>query len=174
MTCSSAIIWCTENSVSNKECGVHAFPSLIHPFLEWRSLDCLRPAGKRLVCWSKSLRNISYIHLYRIVGWPIGNRPQWYIISRGQSYKYWVTLFKSFKLVLIFKKCVGLCLHVSFISVNIWKASLIISKCSDRTSLLFQWGRKDKVFKELYKDNQFLIEIKWEKREAFKSKMKRK
>lgn len=42
-----------ENGGDHKECGIHAFPSLIHLFLEWRSLDCLCLTRQRLVCWSK-------------------------------------------------------------------------------------------------------------------------
>ena len=42
-----------ENGGDHKECGVHAFSSLIHLFRKWRSLDHLCLAHKRLVCWSK-------------------------------------------------------------------------------------------------------------------------
>ena len=42
-----------ENGGDHKECGVHAFSSLIHLFRKWSSLDHLCLAHKRLVCWSK-------------------------------------------------------------------------------------------------------------------------
>jgi hypothetical protein len=52
-----------ENGGDHKECGVHAFSSLIHLFREWRSLDYLCLALKRLVCWSKFLEFFFFFFL---------------------------------------------------------------------------------------------------------------